>query len=140
MSDPWMQALSQFYGDLDRDVAERGVACKACGHCCHFDVMDHVVFASSLERRYLRQTAPPVPADRQRDPMVASGGRCPYQVDSGCTARDGRVLGCRLYHCAWTDPRMEEEVYAMWHNRLKRLHDRLGEPWEYERLLPLDPL
>lgn len=133
-----MHALELFYEDLAAALAALGVACDGCGRCCRFDEMDHVLFASALEKRYLALKAPPPSAGDGREYL--EGLRCPYQVNGKCVAREGRVLGCRLYFCSWRDPAEEEEFYRRWHERLKRLHDDLGVDWEYGPLLPLAPV
>ncbi len=124
-----MRAL---YRELDAELA--GLSCAGCGRCCHFDEVDHLLYASRLERLYLAQTAR-VPDQPDAPPeLLAAGLRCPFQQHNRCLAREGRVLGCRLHFCAAENPELSER----WHGRLKRLHEELGEEWEYGPLLPLD--
>lgn len=128
--------MRRLYARLDAELAALGVVCGGCGRCCRFDEVDHVLYASRLERRYLALVSPFFPGSGDHE-LIARGLRCPYQTETGCRAREGRVLGCRLHYCTWDDPVLEERVYAEWHERLKRMHDELGEPWDYRPLLPL---
>lgn len=138
----WHTAMRQFFAEVDAAVAQQaastGAACTACGTCCKFDVAEHTLFASELERRWLLTTAP-APAEPAPGSLEAQGLRCPWQTDNRCTAREGRVLGCRLYYCTWPAGTVEDDLYAQWHNRLRCLHDALGVDWAYRPLLPLEP-
>lgn len=130
----WMDKLSAFYSALDEAIAARGWVCRGCGECCHFDQVDHVLYASELERSYLLANATqPQQPDGDTD-LLAKGLRCPYQQDNRCTARQGRPLGCRLHFCEAED---DFEFYEMWHIRLKQLHSDTGQDWRYAPLLPL---
>lgn len=135
----WREAMRRLYAALDDELSALGAHCSGCGRCCRFDEADHVLYASTLERKYLAAlAADAVIADSDADPeLLARGLRCPFQAGGRCLAREGRVLGCRLYHCAWPDGVDEEALYRRWHDRLKRLHDELGEEWAYGPLLPL---
>lgn len=113
---------------LYRAVAdESGGDCRACGRCCHFDEMDHIVFAGALERAYLREGAgsPPTPA---------GPGRCPYQQREQCIAHAWRPLGCRLFFCGPDDPDADFRAERH-HGALKTLHTELAWPWDYAPLL-----
>lgn len=136
-AEDWAEAMRGLYARVDAALAERGLACAGCGECCHFDVVDHVLYASELERRMLRLTGefPAVPdADGE---LIEKGLRCPFQAGNRCHARDGRVLGCRLHFCAWANSAEEMDFAEAWHGELKKLHDELGIEWEYRPLLPL---
>ena len=138
MSDAWIEAIRRLYRELDAELSRLDAHCRGCGRCCRFDEAEHVLYASGLERRYLVLAAPAVSPPVDEADLMARGLRCPYQENDRCAAREGRVLGCRLYHCEWGDEMAEEECYARWHDRLKRLHEELGEEWNYRPLLPLD--
>ncbi|MCC8109634.1 MAG: hypothetical protein LIQ30_11455 [Planctomycetes bacterium] len=135
----WRSRLRELYTALDRDIAERSLVCDGCGGCCRFDTVDHLLYASRLERDYLIATAgpPPEPDDASVAALIADGLRCPYQVEGKCLARDGRVLGCRLHFCRWPDGGDEDSFQERWHRELKSLHDDCGMDWRYARLLPL---
>ena len=131
----WFKAMRDFYRKLDRELAGR--SCAACGRCCRFDEADHVLCASRLERRYLALTAR-VPDNPDAPPeLLAAGRRCPFQTGGRCGAREGRVLGCRLYFCGPGGAADGEALAELWHGRLKRLHEEFGAEWEYGRLFPM---
>lgn len=127
-----------FYDALDAQLAVLAADCRGCGECCRFDRVDHILYASRLERLYLalRAAPPPLPPGAAGD-LVSAGLRCPFQREGRCLAREGRVLGCRLYFCSLEKLPGMEEMYEDWHRRLRALHDSLGVDWDYRRLLPL---
>jgi Fe-S-cluster containining protein len=129
--------MRAFYARVDAAVAERGLRCRGCGECCHFDTADHVLYASGLERRFLADA--PLPAAPDADAaLIEAGARCPFQSGSSCHARGARALGCRLHFCEWDDSEREMDFSERWHAELKALHDALGEAWDYRPLLPLE--
>lgn len=136
MDEKWRR-LAGFYRELDAELERLGPECRGCGECCRFDRVDHILYASDFEREYLlRISAAPEPSGGDVD-LLSRGLRCPFQRDDGCTARDGRVLGCRLHFCEGLGDADEEEFCEDWHNRLKALHAELGLDWNYRPLLPL---
>lgn len=131
------ERLAQLYRELEADVASRGLTCRGCGECCRFDRVDHLLYASDLEREYLLHTMP-VPAHAgEYDVLIARGQRCPFQVNGVCQAREGRVLGCRLHFCEGSWGEGEQEWCEAWHDRVKKLHAECGLVWNYRPLLPL---
>ena len=138
--------LANLYAKLARDLAQLGVACRGCGRCCHFDEVDHTLFASALEIAFFRA--------RVREDGIAPAaevrpGRCPFQENGRCRAHAMRPLGCRVYFClegplpgapqasAPPSPAREEHARALErlsaeaHGELKRIHERHGLPWRY---------
>lgn len=130
--------LAGMYATMDDELSAMGAKCAGCGVCCHFDVAEHVLYASRLERDYLRRTATPPDRPDAGPELLARGVRCPFQKGGQCLARQGRPMGCRTHFCAWTDIGQAEDFSIRWHERLKRLHERLGMAWEYAPLLPLE--
>lgn len=131
--------LAHLYAELEGELAVKEVECAGCGTCCHFDVADHVLYASELERRYLLESViPPDHPDGDVE-LLARGLRCPFQEEGRCRAREGRVLGCRLHFCRWANAAEEAEFCELWHGKLKWLHDELNMEWRYGPLLPLLP-
>jgi len=126
MPDP----LDALYRDLACELEALGPVCAACGRCCHFDEVDHVLYASALERERLAALAGPASA--------APPGRCPWQEGANCRAREGRLLGCRLHFCRLDPAQRErlEEISERYHRRLRALHEEAGREWEYRRILP----
>ena len=96
-----------------------------------------MVFASQLERWYLARSArfPPYPDSSPE--LLAAGLRCPFQSGGRCGAREGRVLGCRLYFCETGVVDDTGVLAERWHGRLKRLHEEFGVDWGYRPLFPL---
>jgi len=113
--------LESLYRALEAEIRER--ECRACGRCCRFDQAGHRLFATRLEALYLvaRCGAPPRPS---------TAGRCGYQVEDHCTAREGRVLGCRVYFCARAGGAASQtgERYL---KAAKRIAQRHGIPVDY---------
>lgn len=99
--------------------------CRACGACCDFAAAGHVLFLTTAELALLT-ARPPARAPKP--------GRCAYQVEALCTARDARPLGCRMHFC---DPAAGERcrrLYEAHHRRLGELHRRRGIPYAYVEL------
>lgn len=133
----WLSAVRSFYARVDAAIAAEGLRCGGCGGCCHFEAVDHILYAGGLERKYLLAHAT-LPETPDADPrLLATGKRCPYQADDRCGAREARPLGCRLHFCEWADSPREMDFAERWHIELKTLHSTLGEEWDYRPLLPL---
>ena len=131
-----LRRVVAFYAELDQEIRSRNYSCAGCGECCHFETVDHILYASCLERQLLAATAPPPHPDGAPEPRQA-GTRCPLQQNTACHAREARALGCRLHFCNQVNTVEMEEFSASWHDKLKALHDHLGIAWEYQPLLPL---
>ncbi len=123
-----LSALAGLYADLERETARLGLTCKACGECCCFDRADHVLYVSRLEADWLRRVAGIRPA--------SGPDRCPYQEGDVCTARKGRMLGCRLHFCSAAGAAREklDALSCACHARLKRIHDEHNIEWRYRPL------
>ncbi len=110
-------------------MARLGPVCLASGRCCRFREYGHTLFLSQPEMDYLLAQAP-APARPLDD-----GETCPWQNATGhCTARQGRPLGCRIYHC---DPAFQEVAPVLseqFIGRLKTLVQRHALPWNYAPL------
>jgi Fe-S-cluster containining protein len=83
--------LSRLYERIDAAVAAGD--CRLCGRCCCFESFGHRLYATRLEVIYLVAKCGPPPHGFTR-------GQCPYQSDTECLARSGRVLGCRTFFCS----------------------------------------
>ncbi len=131
-----LQLLMELYRELDMELAALGEICNGCGTCCQFDKMDHILYASALERELIQTT--PRPEDINADEaLIAAGKRCPFQQHTQCHAREGRVLGCRLHFCHGPHTPHVEKLSEHYHEELKELHRRLDIDWDYRPLLPL---
>ncbi len=119
-------AIQTIYQKVDEAVKQAGPKCEASGRCCRFAEYGHTLFLSQLEAEYLLASAPPFSSV---DPAV-----CPFQVESLCTAREPRPLGCRVYFC---DPNYQEEgqrISEQGIRELKALADEHGLAWRYAPL------
>ena len=121
--------LQVLYRELDAAVAAFGPACAVSGRCCRFEEYGHTLFLTAPEAAVLIEDAPPPvrPLD--------AGMTCPWQDLKGrCTAREARPLGCRVYFC---DPTYEEQAPMLTErflDRLRRLVEERGWPWDYAPL------
>jgi hypothetical protein len=121
------QRVRAIYASADAAVAAAGPRCDASGRCCRFKEYGHTLFISQLEADVLLDAAPafagPVTPDA-----------CPFQVDSLCTAREPRPLGCRVYFC---DPNYQEtgrDISETYLRQLKDLAEEVGIGWRYAPL------
>lgn len=124
----FLSELSDILRQAEQEVQQLGAACKACGNCCHFDRMEHRLFASTGELALLAFRPPACLETCQRD-------RCPYQQDGLCTARDVRPLGCRTFFC---DPALAgkaQDIHEFHHHRVRQLHQNCSVPYAYAEVL-----
>ena len=111
--------------DLDRAVALLGPRCAQRGLCCDFDRTDHVLYASSVEIRYIEARIAPA---RYRRP---SGNVCPLLVDGRCSARRERMLGCRTFFCQPGWAPLGAELYERAYRRVQAIAQHYGIAWRY---------
>lgn len=119
-------AMSSFYAEADRRIAERPATCWNRGECCRFGAFGHRLYVTALEVAYYLAGGypPPVTADA-----------CPHARDGVCQVRDRRPLGCRIFFCDrdardWQGP-LSEELLA----RLRSMHTELEVPYFYAEWL-----
>jgi hypothetical protein len=127
MTDELKHRVLEVYADVDRLVAAAGPRCNESGRCCRFKEYGHTLFVSQFEAEILLETAP-----SYAKPVSPDG--CPFQVETLCTARDERPLGCRIYFCdpAYQDHQGEITEHAL--RRLKRLAGEFNTGWRYAPL------
>ena len=117
----------EVYAAADAAVRAAGPRCDSSGRCCRFTEYGHTLFISQFEADILLESAPPY-----AKPVTRDG--CPFQIDSLCTARDARPLGCRIYFCdpsyQETGNRITEEALS----KLKRIADAHDAGWNYAPL------
>lgn len=127
MTDELRARVLKVYTAVDAAVAAAGPRCEASGRCCRFTEYGHTLFLSQFEAGILLESAPPFESPVSRDV-------CPFQVNSLCTARNERPLGCRIYFCdpsyEGTGERITEEAIA----QLKAIADEFGTGWRYAPL------
>jgi hypothetical protein len=121
--------LEAVYADLERELAERRPRCELSSRCCRFREYGHQLWTSVLELDYLRARSGPPPEG------ASAEGVCPYLKEGRCGAREGRMLGCRIFFC---DPGYKEAMgplYEAYHRRVKEIHVRHGIPYRYGEFL-----
>ena len=127
MSPELRSRVEEVYRRVDAAVAEAGPRCDSSGRCCRFHEYDHTLFISQFEAEILLETAPTYA-------KPVSGEFCPFQVNSICTARVERPLGCRIYFC---DPAYEPRQFDITEDAirsLKALADEYETGWQYAPL------
>ena len=126
--DPWWRdRLQNLYEEIDCRVTQAGPRCEASGKCCRFRDYGHTLFLSEPEAEYLLE--PGLPQE-----TVVDSGRCPYQINGLCTARDRRPAACRTFFC---DPSFEEAMVELTEESVRRLkgwHRESGRDWCYRPL------
>ncbi|HUT79531.1 MAG TPA: hypothetical protein VM285_17675 [Polyangia bacterium] len=120
-------ALDALYADLERELALGGASCRACGSCCRLAEWGHELRVTPLELALL------IERHGARAPAVP--GVCPYLDGGRCSARSGRLLGCRAFHCG-LPATVVEDACARAFERLRALHRELRIPCEQGDLLP----
>lgn len=121
-----LRALEALYAELDEELPRWDFTCSASGACCDFDAYGHRLYASTVEAEYFFRNSPPGRANE--DP-----GQCPaWGRDRLCTARAGRMLGCRTYFCGPYPRGVPEDLHAGYDARIKALHERFGIEYEYK--------
>ena len=128
MRDEAFRELEALYADLERELAALRPKCGLSGRCCRFKDFGHQLWTTDLELDYLRARAggPSSPAPE---------GVCPWLKDGRCSAREHRMLGCRIFFC---DPGYKDAMgplYETYHRRLKEIHARHGLRYAYGELL-----
>ena len=75
----------------------------------------------------------PDEASNQPNPDAAIDltGPCMFQVDKLCTIHSVRPMGCRLFYCQPGTEAWQQDLYEELHDRVKQLHERFGQPYEY---------
>ena len=128
----WAEAfreLEAIYADLERALPAFRFTCSASGRCCDFDAHGHRLYATTIEAEWFFRRSSPERANQD-------ARHCPaWGANRLCTAREGRMLGCRTYFCGPYPAGRPEEVHAAFHPRIQALHDRLGIPYRYRDVL-----
>jgi len=117
------EELARIYADLDEEIRSRGWSCEGCGDCCRFGKFGHMLYCTEIEAEYL------IGEDLAREDF--DEGECPYLENSRCIRREGRAIGCRIYHCKGATSDEMSELSEAYVKRLKALHERFGRSWRY---------
>jgi len=92
--------LTALYREVDAELRELGASCAACGRCCRFEEFGHELWLTNVELDYLQV--------RHGQGKAAPPGVCPYLDGALCSARAGRALACRTFHCGLPAAAVEE--------------------------------
>lgn len=116
--------LEQLYNELDDDLNKTDKPCTGCGMCCDFEKAEHRLYISSLEFLYLTH---------KYKKKTSQTDTCPYLIDSKCSVRDRRMIGCRSYFRLHTekDRLYAESLYEIYLKKLKVLYATEKINWEY---------
>ena len=118
--------LSQLYDELDDELKNLGATCNACGKCCHFKDFDHELWLTEPELAFLfSKNGIKTPVD---------DNTCPYLKDGNCTAREGRTLGCRIFHCM-SNAEVLEDLFAKYLEKIRTLAKEVGFECGYGELM-----
>lgn len=126
----WQRELGEIYMELDEVLSRLAPECKTCGLCCHFENYGHVLFASSLEVKYLSRNS-----GHPKEPITKE--TCPYLVNNLCTAREYRTLGCRVFYCQKDWQETSQDLYHAYYHRIKKLAMKYGLKWRYAPMIEL---
>ncbi len=117
--------IKNLYEALDAQLQSLELTCRACGDCCDLNRFGHELWLSNLELAYLLDSKKP--GSRSMD------GACPYQLEGKCTARIGRALGCRVFHCD-LDAASMESITETYLEKMKNIATAHGLDIEYGEL------
>lgn len=115
-------ALKALYREVDAELRRLGASCEACGRCCRFAEFGHRLWMTNLEEEYLR-------ARHGRREAVGPGA-CAYLDGASCSARAGRSLACRTFHCR-LPAGVVEEITNRYFEKLRELARAAGRPVKY---------
>jgi len=128
-----LAALAGVYGDVQAAVDLRRPICGASGRCCRFEEFGHRLLVSAIELAGFVADLRRLPSWPRLDEAMDgwSGLGCPFQVGRLCGVHGIRPLGCRIFFCDRSAAEWQREQHALFHARLKRLHDELEVPYFY---------
>lgn len=134
-----LEAMRDFYAEVDRRIAAEKPTCWNRGACCRFGEYGHRLYVTALEVAYYLAL--------RTDPSLALGASsgnpslvleaqltvdaCPYAHDGRCHARDRRPLGCRIFYCDPNAQHWQGSFTEECLEELKRLHRELGVVYFY---------
>ncbi len=120
-----LDLMRQLYQRLDRELENFNVSCRRCGRCCDFPTSGLQLYLSPLEAALFFE---------QPTPEISSSKTCPYFINSSCTNRFGRSIGCRTYFCdnAVRDPL--QDLHEKYLALAGQLCERFGIPRRYQSL------
>ncbi|MBN2802305.1 MAG: hypothetical protein JXR91_04335 [Deltaproteobacteria bacterium] len=129
IEDSILKELQAIYESLKSSLYLKGPNCLMCGRCCNFKEYGHELWLTSLELTYLLLSEG-YPDFEQ----LSVHSTCPYMLKGKCTAREGRVLGCRIFFCQLDKDEMEL-LHEEYFDKIVALHKKYNIQVEYGELL-----
>jgi Fe-S-cluster containining protein len=124
------QDIVEVYNKLNIELASINPGCDACGTCCHFDLFDHELYASSIEINHIVNNINLPPFDPNRN-------ICPFLIENKCTIREYRTLGCRVFFCNSNYKDTSQEIYNKYYKLIKDIAIRNQIEWRYAPMVKL---
>ena len=116
--------IVEIYNELEAELANINPGCNTCGTCCHFDEFKHVLYASTIETKYLQENVEVPPFDPDQ-------GKCPFLIDHKCTIREHRALGCRVFFCNPDHKETLQDIYEKYYTMIKDMAVKNQTEWNY---------
>lgn len=122
--------IVEIYNELEAMLASLDPGCNTCGTCCHFDEFNHVLYASTIETKYIQENVdvPPLDPDQVT---------CPFLIDNKCTIREHRALGCRVFFCNPDHKEALQDIYEKYYTMIKNLALKSQTEWNYAPMMKL---
>lgn len=115
--------LEAIYRDVDAEITSTGVRCDSSGVCCDFENVPHLLYASTVEIRYVKEL--------HSVDFEPGSKLCPFWIDGLCLNRERRPLGCRTYFCDEDYRNVLEAIYEKHYARVREIARRFDFEWAY---------
>ena len=122
--------IVEIYNELEAELASINPGCNTCGTCCHFDEFNHVLYASTIETKYIQENIEVPPFDPDQ-------GTCPFLIDDKCTIREHRALGCRVFFCNPDHKETLQDIYEKYYTMIKDMAVKNQTEWNYAPMMKL---
>jgi len=122
--------IVEIYNELEAELASINPGCNTCGTCCHFDEFNHVLYASTIETKYIQENVEVPPFDPDQ-------GKCPFLIDHKCTIREHRALGCRVFFCNPDHKETLQDIYEKYYTMIKDMAVKNQTEWNYAPMMKL---
>jgi Fe-S-cluster containining protein len=123
------EKVSEIYEWLDEQIASNKNStdgCAACGRCCNFKEFDHLLFVTTPELIYLKNSL-------YGSLKQMSGGICPYNKNGKCFIYSQRFAGCRIFFCK-SDKDIQSSLSEQTLTKFKLLCQEFDIPYIYSDL------
>ncbi len=119
--------LENIYKQVEEELSQIDLSCRACGKCCHFTKSGHDLFATRLEIYYL--------IDRAGMPALpVTDDVCPYLDGDNCSVHEYRTLGCRVFFCEDGAKKSFEPIYEKYRKEIDNICTAYVLPADYARM------